>query len=372
LEACQCSQALQSQLEKVSGFDARERIGHTKISMLKLSWNEIPYGIRELKRDAALRYSAKAPYSLLNGEFLQCCINDCEELIARRHRNQKPSFCSKHGISMSSKPTYIYQDPERNFIIGRDVLQRISKVERWRLGFETSEDAVSWNVFVGLYALGALPETFEALTGMAPIGAPELYLWGNRIDISCRKWANLLDVRAKLENHISIPTEPDIILRVPEQAVVLIEAKFGSPNSRLAGKKKRFGSVWEFLGRYRCRQGAADPLNRKWISEQKDEQILEQLCRNAIFAHWLASENETAILINLVRRASRNDEQVFREHLSKRAVVFHVRVWEDLFGLPAIQREEASVLRDYLKNKTLNLARAFDLDVMSPLRPPIS
>jgi hypothetical protein len=38
----------------------------------------------------------------------------------------------------------------------------MSKVESWRLGFETSEDALSWNVFVSLYALRGLTEAFKA------------------------------------------------------------------------------------------------------------------------------------------------------------------------------------------------------------------
>ena len=191
---------------------------------------------------------------------------------------------------------------------------------------------------------------------------PELYLWGNRIDAECKPWTRLNEVRAELESGMTIPTEPDIMLRVPGQAIVLIEAKFGSPNPTLAGKKGRFASVTEFLNRYKCKEGAADPLNRKWISEQEDDGILEQLCRNAIFAHWLASEREQPFVINLVRGAAPNDEQLFRQHLSENGVRFHVRRWEDLYGLSVIQDERASVLRRYLKNKTLNLEPAFNLE----------
>lgn len=326
------------------------------------SWSEIPYGNSELKKNAGLRYSTGRADSLLHGDHLQCCIRDCAELLPKRHRGQEPHFCPKHGISVSTKPTYIYQDAERNFIIGRDILKSFSKVERWRLGFETSEDAVSWNVFVGLYTLEGLAEAFEALTGVVPSGKPELYLWGNRIDADRTPWPDLHKVRAVLEKSTAIPTEPDIILRVPGRAIVLIEAKFGSPNSSLAKKKGRFGSVTEFLKRYRCKEGAADPLNRGWISGQEDERILEQLCRNAIFAHWLASEREQPFVVNLVTRKARNDEQLFRQHLSENVVRFHVRTWEDICGLPAIQKERATILRRYLENKTLNLLPAFDLE----------
>ena len=330
----------------------------------KFSWSsEIPYGTSEIEEDAASRYSTASPDSLLSGESLRCCIRGCKELLPKRHRGQQPSFCPKHGISMSTKPTYIYRDAERNFIIGKDVPTSIAKVEKWRLGFETSEDALSWNVFVGLYALRGLAEAFEALTGTVASGEPELYLWGNRVDADCAPWPDLHEVRTKLEEGLAIPTEPDIMLRVPGQAIVLIEAKFGSPNGRLAGKKDRLGSVTEFLNRYRCKEGAADPLNRKWISGQEDERILEQLCRNAIFAHWLASGREQPFVINLVRREAANDEQLFLQHLAGNEVRFHVRRWEDIFGLPIIQGEQASVLRRYLENKTLNLLPAFVLEV---------
>ncbi len=157
----------------------------------------------------------------------------------------------------------------------------------------------------------------------------------------------------------------DIMLRVPGQAIALIEAKLGSSNSRLAKKKGRFGSVKEFLERYRCKKGAADPLNREWISGQEDGHILEQLCRNVIFAHWLASDREQPFVVNLVTRKATNDEQLFRQHLAEKGVGFRVRTWEDICGLPAIQKERASVLRRYLGNKTLNLLPAFDLEPAS-------
>jgi len=327
----------------------------------KFSWSGIPYGISDLKVNADSRYSIESSHSLLRGEQVVCCINGCEEVLPKRRRGQSPYYCSKHGISVSTKPTYIYRNAKRNFIVGQNMLTQLSKVESWRLGFETSEDAVSWNVFVGLYVLGGLAEAFRQLTGEIPREEPELYLWGNRIDAELTQCKKLGKVRADLEPDLKIKTEPDIMLRVPGQAIVLIEAKFGSPNGTMAGKKGRFGSVTEFLNRYKPKDVAADPLNRSWISEQQDEKILEQLCRNAIFAQWLASQCDQPFVINLVRRKAQNDQELFRQHLSGDEVQFHVRNWEDLYGLPVIQGERASVLRTYFENKTLNLAPAFDL-----------
>lgn len=92
------------------------------------SWSsEIPYGTSEIEEGAASRYSTARADSLLHKDSLRCCIRDCKELLPKRHRGQKPCFCPKHGISMSTKPTYIYRDTERNFIVGKDIPTRIAK-----------------------------------------------------------------------------------------------------------------------------------------------------------------------------------------------------------------------------------------------------
>jgi hypothetical protein len=91
------------------------------------------------------------------------------------------------------------------------------------------------------------------------------------------------------------------MLRVPGHALVLIEAKFGSPNSTLAGKEDRFESVEDFSARYPAPEGAADPLARDWIEQQQLGTVLEQLCRNVAYATWLAEPREQPTVINLVR-----------------------------------------------------------------------
>ena len=64
-----------------------------------------------------------------------------------------------------------------------------------------------------------------------------------------------LDVKEELGEKSKIKTEPDIMLHVPRLAIVLIEAKFGSPNSPFKPKKERF-VVTDFLGQYRYKNGA--------------------------------------------------------------------------------------------------------------------
>src|SRR6185369_17293824 len=130
----------------------------------------------------------------------------------------------------------------------------------------------------------------------------------------------------------------DIILRIPGEFIMLIEAKFGSLNGTMARKKDRFGSVAEFLNRYVPKEDCSDPLDREAISKLEDKKILEQLCRNVIFSQWLTTKSEQSFVINLVRRAAPDDENDFKKnHLSGDAIQFHRRTWEDLFALPVVQ-----------------------------------
>lgn len=329
---------------------------------LKLNWtSDLPFGLEELKPDAHVRYRSRATDPLLRPDGIACCVRGCSQWLPKRRRGQPSQYCPVHGISISSRPSYVYRDRQQNFIVGVDLLDRVtkSKVECWRLGNETSEDALSWNVFVGLLALGGLAEAFQKLTGITPVHTPELYLWGNRIDETCAAWSALKQVRERLESGFRIPTEPDVMLRVPGQAIVLIEAKFGSLNGTFKRKKAQFGSIDSFLERYEATDGRSHPLSRAWIREQSAEMILEQLCRNVVFAQHLAAENEQPFVINLVRSAAENDEDNFRNHLSGELVSFYRRTWEELADLRILKTAPAKHLRRYLENKTIRLQKAF-------------
>lgn len=327
-------------------------------------WSPAPLGVSDLEVDAADRYSLRATEPLCRPNEIRCCVRSCDHWLAKRRRAKirDDAFCSAHNISVSTKPTYVYRDRRRNFIVGLELLASLHKVESWRLGHETSEDALSWNVFVALSRLGGLRSVFETLTGESASADPELYLWGNRVDAALTHfWDSLLKVRRELERGLAIPTEPDIILRVPGQAIVLVEAKFGSPNGTLARKQDRRGTVPEFLQRYRCRDKRPDPLHRNWIASQDAGNVLEQLCRNVIFAQWLAEEKEKPFVVNLVCEKDQQDVVFrFRQHLAEGVVAFRRASWEQIASLPVIQHPNARPLHDYLANKTLNLQKAFN------------
>src|SRR5882724_2790961 len=152
-----------------------------------VSWTpNPPFGLSDLEENAADRYSLRATEPLLRADQVRCCIQGCKNWLARRRRtgNREDAYCPTHGISVSTSPTYVYQIRARNFIVGQELLAVIHKVERWRLGNECSEDALTWNVFLGLSRLGALSSLFKTLTGVAASTTPELYLWGNRVDVA--------------------------------------------------------------------------------------------------------------------------------------------------------------------------------------------
>lgn len=331
-----------------------------------IRWNPAPpFGLGQIEADAADRYRKGSDRPLLRAEEIRCCIRDCETWLPLFHRGADVglSSCPRHGIRMSASPTYVYGSCWRNFLVRIDLARELKKVESWRLGNERSEDAVSWNVFLSLAELGALGSLVEMLTGINAADEPELYVWGNGIYGARRLEEELERTRHNLEAGMGIPTEPDVMLRVPGRAVVLVEAKLGSPNGTLRGKNLRFGSTEAFLARYRAAEGRVDPLARQWIKQREAHEVLEQLCRNVVFAQHLAEPGERPFVVNLVREhAERDIERRLAPHLaSARPVQFRRATWEQIYNLPVVSSDGAAPLRNYLQNKTVNLAKAFNV-----------
>jgi hypothetical protein len=116
-----------------------------------------------------------------------------------------------------------------------------------------------------------------------------------------------------------------------------------------------------YFSAYRAKENTADPLNREWIYENKSL-IFDQLCRNAIFAHWLADGREMPVLVNLVRKNDEiNIEDHMKMHLCSDTVVFRRCVWEELYSLPEVALDNLGFLKRYMEIKTCRLQRAFSL-----------
>lgn len=150
---------------------------------------------------------------------------------------------SLHGeppVTFRISPTYIYDSPMNNFIVGHSLVNEAvtgkwGKAEVGRLGHENSEDALSWNVFRSLQEADALSMAVAMLSGLVVREKEiELYCWGRKIRRNgSEPWPEFQKLRDRIEPGLSIQTEPDICLHVPGLVWIFIEAKFSSPTTTI-------------------------------------------------------------------------------------------------------------------------------------------
>lgn len=161
--------------------------------------------------------------------------------------------CEPCGIGLSNglTPTTIYRDPHHNLpaevrVGARETvdasLNKRNRGNKWkRLGFSTSEDAVTWTVFswlarsapAGLAALG------ERCFGSG--GAiPDLLLWG--VPVPAAGGANvrkrIIEILIALGEARDSLTEPDVVLGFGRHGLVIIEVKHRAANDRLAPSRQ--------------------------------------------------------------------------------------------------------------------------------------
>jgi hypothetical protein len=334
-------------------------------------------------------------------KWKQCPVAGCHATLDEIKRPSSRSgkvrspfvFCSAHGIRLHSG-TFVYWNGSthsdesrlRNFPIQRELARRLilgksGKVESRRLGFEMSEDALSWNVFVGLAEAGKLKQTLEFLTGRRVHSEPQLYLWGIRVDVcgtEVTPFAPLERVRRLLEHDIgNYKTEPDIMLVVPGEMVVCIEAKFGSGNplahaSRLKDGDKpteRDGLLQRYLipGAVKaCGVVARDGIGDHFHS---------QLFRNIVFASEMAGDAEWYVvnLVSSTQWALQQKDSTSHSYSSPVAAVsaflnedhthrFRFQSWEQIHAELIANDSSLSTLDGYLRAKSAHFRQAFSLD----------
>ena len=147
------------------------------------------------------------------------------------------------------------------------------------LGAERSEDMLTWNVFRSLQEAGCLGKLARAITGDTSSVEPFLFLWGICLtDDDFNPWDLLIAARKRFEPNLPVVrplTEPDIGIMLPGRYLILIEAKFTSPNTiyqRGPRKNSQSLTLDELLGIYhdpnlrildhaRARPGPASIIN---------------------------------------------------------------------------------------------------------------
>jgi len=326
----------------------------------------LPYGVSDIK-----------PIK----EIEHCCpIIGCDTAIAvypsrANPHNNESNYCVKHRI-YCRKNTYIFKEKTDNLITDINLFKDIfgrqdsEKYDTGRIGYENSEDALSWNVFVTLQKAGELKAIPSLISGKPCEEEPELILWGYSLsDGSLVK--ELKCFRDKFEYSIQVKTEPDIILKTANE-VFLIEAKFCSPNSR------KDISVWrdkEIDGRtkkeydsYKIRyKGLIGDVLNKGIIEGQDK-FCSQLVRYALYAHN-AYPSKNCYIVNLLPKKHKELDSIegqFKPYLKKDT--FKVITWEDIYGKLSDSKSKPGIvtLKRYLQRKTANFEKAFIIPIFAP------
>jgi len=232
------------------------------------------------------------------------CMSDVKAQLVVYNKKHNLPFCPVHGLRIHEK-TFVYYNggskEQKELAFKRNIafnwnffrahfLQNTKKVGGHRLSWENSEDAVTYNVFTELARTqNALRQLLKDVTGTAPNNPVELYLWGYRIDLASNTapyYPYLNQLINELEPGISIATEPDIILRVPGDMLVFIEAKFTSENSLSKDRPAKEGenphSAREMVQRY-VEQNPFLAEANPFAPDRFPAVIYGQLFRNLVF-----------------------------------------------------------------------------------------
>jgi len=331
----------------------------------KMADQSLPYGVGDLNPNVVVD---KGP-----PKRIRCFVEGCTRYLRPPTKKLGTGeACPEHGIYCHSSGTYSYQDVRRNIIASPELFaERVvghpSKYESGRLGSENSEDALSWNVFRSLQEAGALARAAKLLTGEDLKGEPDLYLWGIRVsDDSLEPWPLLLQARERFESNLPVirpQTEPDIALYLPGAVLVLIEAKFTSPNGYYTdGPRRNEQSLTktELLDIYQDPQLGALDLDRA----RKAERVFYQLWRNMVFAEWMAKQDggqTRAHMVSLTRAGKEMDScQHFRQMLQPDfRDWFHHESWESIRDECVRGHPQLRKLLRFLEDKTASLRPAF-------------
>ena len=324
--------------------------------------------------------------------WTRCPLTDCvAQLLPVPYRKDTLPYCPVHGIRLHTGTFVYWNGPDRedkrqarlrNFRFRPDLAEAVvtGKAETYRLGYELSEDALTWNVFVGLAEVSALRAVVRALTGIETDREPRLYLWGRLVDLRGGQpelFEPLDKVRDKLEKGIrNYRTEPDVML-VNDRYVICIEAKFTSGNTLAhdapTKREEKPTSVEGLVSRYLDNSGEA--TRRSIDLDMIGERFHSQLFRNIVFASEMAGKADWRV-VNLVsetqwrKRGNASVKCSFRNPVadvqrylaSAHREKFAHETWEALYRRVVFHDNRLGRLDEYLRSKSAGFERAFDLN----------
>ncbi len=332
------------------------------------------------------------------GRWTRCPLTGCSsKLQITPYRKSELPYCPVHGIRLHTG-TFVYwngPDPEdnrrarlRNFQIRPDLAETVAlksagKAETHRLGYELSEDALTWNVFVGLAEASALRDAVRALTNIETKREPCLYLWGHRVDLDGgqpESYGPLEEVRRRLEKDIGrYKTEPDVMLVDEGRLVVCIEAKFTSGNTLAhpgpTKPREKPIDTAGLLARYLNKAGCGEATRRSIDCNMIGGRFHSQLLRNIVFASEMGPNGHWRV-VNLVSQTQWRKHGNETMKCSFESPIHDVRkylapaqrdkftheTWEELYRRVICEDSRLSRVGAYLRSKSAHFERAFDLD----------
>ena len=332
----------------------------------------------------------------------KCPIKNCDATLVPvayqkiEGRMRYLPACRTHGLRIHSNTFEYFNGPSRvetNLALRRNIwvnpdfyINRVVKSgaqpEPWLACYENSQDALIWNICAEISRdKRALADLVFLITGRHYTEKSDLYLWGRKVDLAGNTYVPYqpLDrVRQQLERDIRrFPTRPDIMLVIPKKLVVCIEAKFGGGNpvvdNAKAGPGEKPRKVSELIKRYYFNNVylESDPI---FDVAKPPEPFYEQLFRNIVFAasmakiegqaEWFAANLRSAHVMNIKRGrpeslpVTKNVRSFLMPKYKKQFV--HI-TWEDIFRRVIKGNPKLVDLAWYLKNKSFECIRAFNI-----------
>jgi hypothetical protein len=230
------------------------------------------------------------------------------------------------------------------------------------MGHEHSEDAVTWNVFRFFERHDCIAPAIRTIFP-CPDSEPLAVFWTTHDGCLWEPYRRCSD---QIPERASARSESDLIFLWERKLLVVVEAKFRSPNrsdSKNRDSESRKAEPYiKHASRYLSREGAEESVRGGWY----------ELLRNWTLGTTLreALDCETFVLVNLVRKrheAIRGENPIrdFAEHacLLSSNSQFAIAHWEDLIAAaPSISRHpDSDVLVRWARNKSELLGKpAFD------------
>jgi hypothetical protein len=314
-----------------------------------------PYGWRDFDRevvDGLAENDSRFIDRRSNGWIASPLVGHYDDKLAWKDQNFKKGSVpvGDPPVSFRAAPTYVLERPLDNIIAGRDVIAEAVEGawqyrEAGRLGNETSEGALTWNVLRSLQEAGRLGIAASAFTSGATDTEPALGFWGRRIERDrATPWPALQD-------------GSDACLHLPGWGWILIDARFGGGTVTLADA----AATEAWLERYSSPSPGLfddDALRRVRVKD-----LPHRTLETIAFAHHLRAGGEQALVVALVRssESAELERRVGRCLAETADVAFRRFTWEALYAALDPDDEALAPLRRYLESKSFGLRPAFAL-----------